>query len=96
LPEFSQYGAFHSSEIPYVFHNQQLLNRPWEEIDHKLSELMSSYWVNFIRTGNPNGENLPEWPAEIDRMMRFNEKSYAEVILSKDKLELFLDAWKNQ
>jgi para-nitrobenzyl esterase len=95
-PEFPQYGAFHSSEIPYVFRNQHLLNRPWEEIDHQLSELMSSYWVNFIRTGNPNGENLPEWPADADRMMRFNEKSDSDIILRKEKLELFLEAWHDQ
>jgi carboxylesterase type B len=57
---------------------------------------MSSYWVNFIKTGNPNEDNLPGWPVDADHMMRFNEKSHGDIILSKEKLELFLDAWKNQ
>jgi para-nitrobenzyl esterase len=34
---------------------------PWEPIDHSLSETVSSYWVNFARTGNPNGAGLPQW-----------------------------------
>jgi para-nitrobenzyl esterase len=57
---------------------------------------MSSYWVNFIKTGNPNGENLPVWPVDADHMMRFNEKSNSDIILSKEKLELFLEAWHIQ
>jgi para-nitrobenzyl esterase len=31
--------------------------------DEKLADEMSSYWVNFARSGNPNGANLPTWPA---------------------------------
>ena len=37
--------------------------RPWEEGDYALADLASSYLANFIRTGDPNGEGLPEWPA---------------------------------
>lgn len=93
-PEFPQYGAFHSSEIPYVFRNQHLLNRPWEETDSKLSDLMSSYWVNFIKTGNPNGTGLSEWSPATDSMMRFSESSKADAILPKEKLEFYLNAMK--
>jgi para-nitrobenzyl esterase len=93
-PEYPQYGVFHSSEIPYVFQNQYLIDRPWEDIDYKLSELMSSYWINFIKTGDPNSEILPVWPAANDRMMRFNESSGVDIILDKEKLKFFIDAWK--
>ncbi len=57
-------GAFHSSEIEYVFGNLRVRPAaPWKEDDYKLSEQMQSYWINFAKTGNPNGAGLPEWPA---------------------------------
>jgi para-nitrobenzyl esterase len=32
-------------------------------VDHHLATVMSDYWVNFVKTGNPNGEGLPKWDA---------------------------------
>ncbi len=59
----TQFGAFHSGEIVYAYDNLHTLNRPWEPVDQKLATTMSSYWVNFAKTGNPNGKNVPNWPA---------------------------------
>lgn len=56
-------GANHGAEIAYVFRNLGRLKPPAQSEDSALSELMSTYWVNFAKTGNPNGENLPHWPA---------------------------------
>jgi para-nitrobenzyl esterase len=61
--EYKKYGAFHTGEVPYAYDNLQFVNRPWEEVDHELATIMSSYWANFARTGNPNGNGLPEWEA---------------------------------
>lgn len=61
--QYAKYGAFHTGEVPYAYNNLKFVNRPWEKADHELAEVMSSYWENFIKTGNPNGKNLPEWKA---------------------------------
>lgn len=63
--EYVKYGAFHTGEVAYAYDNLKFIDRPWESVDHKLAEIMSSYWANFIKTGNPNTEELPEWPAYI-------------------------------
>ena len=36
--------------------------RPWTEADFRLADQISSYWANFIASGDPNGEGLPAWP----------------------------------
>ena len=66
-------GAFHCAELAYVFGTQNTIDRPWEAIDRQLSDVMSSYWVRFAATGNPNGPNLPEWPAYEEKSKQVKE-----------------------
>lgn len=57
-------GAPHACEIEYCMGNLDLVkDYAWTADDYKVSETMLNYFANFIIKGNPNGENLPEWPA---------------------------------
>jgi para-nitrobenzyl esterase len=62
-PQHPEYGTFHTSEVPYVFANLSKLDRPWTSVDRRVSDTMLDYWVNFIRSGSPNGRGLPDWSA---------------------------------
>jgi para-nitrobenzyl esterase len=71
-PDSARFGAFHTSEVPYVFNTLNQSDRPWTTEDHKLADLLGSYWVNFMKTGDPNGRDaggtpLPTWPAFTSR-----------------------------
>jgi para-nitrobenzyl esterase len=79
-PEQPRYQAFHSAELPYVFDNLAKLARPWEPLDRELSQLMASYWVNFVSRGDPNAPGLPEWPSDRERVMRLGAAPHAEVM----------------
>jgi len=61
LPTTKQ-GAKHSWEIEYALGNLAT-NKvyAWNADDYKISDIMNTYFANFIKTGNPNGSGLPEW-----------------------------------
>lgn len=62
-PEAGRYGAFHTSEVPYVLATLSAApQRGFSEADHRISALASAYWLNFVKWGTPNGQGLPHWP----------------------------------
>jgi para-nitrobenzyl esterase len=57
-------GAPHACEIEYAMGNlERVTEFAWTTYDFKVSETMLNYFANFIKYGNPNGENLPQWDA---------------------------------
>ncbi|QJW89829.1 carboxylesterase family protein [Spirosoma taeanense] len=64
--EYARYGAFHTGEVAYAYDNLRFIDRqlrPLEAKDDELAKTISTYWVNFVKDGNPNGKGLPKWPA---------------------------------
>ena len=70
-------GAWHSSDLWYVFGTLEGSWRPFTEWDYKLSNAMVDYISNFVKNGNPNGPGLTEWlPMEKGQnlVMRFGDE----------------------
>lgn len=94
-------GANHAAELQLVFGNfLRLFGNPNAD-DLKLSDMIDSYWVNFAKTGNPNGLGLPDWPAfDTTKMstMFFDDAPSARQLPNLHKLQAFDDyfAWRRK
>jgi para-nitrobenzyl esterase len=92
--DYVKYGAFHTGEVAYVMDNLKFLHRPWLPADFQLAKLMSSYWINFIRHGNPNGKGLPAWPkynTDTQQAMVFDIKSGKQALPDRDGLKFMAE-----
>jgi len=92
-PESARYLAFHSSEMPYVFHTLDVAkDRVFTDKDRALADQLNTYWANWIKTGNPNGDGLPRWPPfklEDKQIMELGDETRPRAILEEPKLKAF-------
>jgi para-nitrobenzyl esterase len=90
--------APHAGEIEYVFEVLPSKDLPWRPEDYKVSDLMSSYWTNFAKTGDPNGEGLPHWPGykrDDYQVMHLIPEAHAAPDKQRARYE-FLDSIRKQ
>jgi para-nitrobenzyl esterase len=95
--DLAKYGAFHTAEVPYAYNNLQTVHRPFQQADHELADLMSSYWANFAKTGNPAGKGLLPWPAydtKTNTIMVLSDKSGAQPLPDKSALDFLYGLMK--
>lgn len=61
-------NLWHCGEIPFVFHNVDLVSDCYggSQDAYDLQDVMASAWVNFARTGDPNGDKVPAWSTYTD------------------------------
>jgi para-nitrobenzyl esterase len=89
-PQFKSWGAAHGGEISFVFGNFSATMSPSAE-DKAVSDQISSYWVNFAKTSNPNGPDLPAWPAFTEanqQVVNLNDPSKAIPVPNLEKLQV--------
>ena len=83
-------GAVHSAEIEYAMGNLDS-NKvyAWTPDDYKVSSIMEGYFANFIKTGNPNGPDLPAWPTfDKGQRMTIDVDTRAEVEKVRSRYQL--------
>ncbi|HEV2267920.1 MAG TPA: carboxylesterase family protein [Steroidobacteraceae bacterium] len=91
-PQSSRWGMFHSSELAYVFGTLDAApERHFGAVDRTLSARLMRYWVDFVKSGNPNGAGLPVWPAmgrgDDPEVMVLARELEPRPVLPADKLQ---------
>ena len=87
----TDFGAFHTGEVVYAYNNLHTVDRPWTQADQELAHQMSSYWINFTKTSNPNSSNTLGWPEykqSDKKVLHLDEKSEVRALQDAPQLEI--------
>lgn len=92
-------GTWHSGEEVYCYNNIPADSKLYDERDRALADVFSDYFVNFITTGNPNGDGLPLWEATADgaRLMEMGETNamVGDPFLGMDEILDRMQGWQD-
>jgi para-nitrobenzyl esterase len=86
---FADWGAGHWAELPYVFDHLSQQSWAWSDADGALANVMATYWTNFAKSGDPNGDGMPVWPAftaGAERVLHFDNRETAGGVPDLDEL----------
>jgi para-nitrobenzyl esterase len=89
------YGSPHGQDVAYVFKHLDASNPQTTKTDLEISEAMATYWTNFAKHGDPNGEGVPVWPRFSDAhplVMYFSQTPHTGPVPSARSLKS-LDAY---
>ena len=92
-------GSPHGAEVAYVFEHLNTNSPQTTRTDLEISDAMSTYWVNFAKHGDPNGDGVPAWPAFSDKnpqVMYFSQTPHVGPVPSADSLKVLDEyfAWR--
>lgn len=85
------YGSPHGQEVAYVFQHLNTADHNITKTDIDISDAMSTYWTNFAKYGDPNGNGVPAWPAFSDArsiVMYFGQTSHTGPVPSAESLKV--------
>lgn len=80
---------YHAGEIPYAYGNLWRHPGLYDEKDYELSEIMQKYWVNFAKTGNPNGKELPYWCEKSESLSQILQLDTDIQMIDEPYIELY-------
>lgn len=89
------YGSPHGQDVAYVFQHLNPSSPEATSTDQEISEAMATYWTNFAKRGDPNGEGVPPWPAFSDAnpvVMYFGQTAHTGPVPNAESLKS-LDAY---
>jgi para-nitrobenzyl esterase len=90
-----KFGAYHTAEIDTLLHVGQYTTC-LGTVDRRLEKLMSAYWVQFVKTGNPNQPGLPVWGSFSDHephSMIFGDTTAARLLPEKEALDFLYKSY---